>query len=320
MHKFDPRYDLPVRNVLLATDFSAASGAAFHAALQISSVFNAKLHILNVCEQGTIHGSEQHGKCLDLDSLHQTVKRSLNSLIQQATCAGIPCDGKVVAGVSHLTILKTADSQPVDLIVLGTRPIHGFERLVFGSTAEAVIRQANCPVVTVGPQALGDRSPRGIIVFATDFHRTTLNAIYSAVGLSKRMHLPLHCLNVLPRGLEDSPNKGIIPLIISDALRHLIYEVDGETIPPVCAVTYGSEVSSAVVGYAKEHNARLVVLGVRRSSLAASRIPAQIVYRIIAEASCPVLTKAYVEENLDRTSNTLGSGLLAAKPRRKTVS
>jgi nucleotide-binding universal stress UspA family protein len=65
----------------------------------------------------------------------------------------------------------------------------------------------------------------------------------------------------------------------------------------VCATTYGSEVSHAVVEYAREQGARLIVLGVRQASLLASHVPEHIAYRIITEAPCPVLTQAFARRH-----------------------
>ena len=45
--------------------------------------------------------------------------------------------------------------------------------------------------------------------------------------------------------------------------------------------------------YAREHNAKLIVLGVRQASLAATHTPAHIAYRIVTEAPCPVLTMSF---------------------------
>ena len=46
-------------------------------------------------------------------------------------------------------ILKIADSEKVDLIILGTRGISGLKRAVMGSTSEYVVKNAKCPVVVV---------------------------------------------------------------------------------------------------------------------------------------------------------------------------
>ncbi len=67
--------------------------------------------------------------------------------------AGVTCETIMGSGIPSEEILRTITSKKIDLAILGTNALHGFERLVFGSTAEAVLRKALCPVLTVGPQA-----------------------------------------------------------------------------------------------------------------------------------------------------------------------
>jgi nucleotide-binding universal stress UspA family protein len=204
------------------------------------------------------------------------------------------------SGIPSVTILETLTSDAIDLAVLGTNALHGFERLVFGSTAEVVLRKASCPVLTVGPQASNARRASQIkspVVFATDFHLTTTHAICYASAICKVTRSPLHCLHVLPRTLEGGSRRHDVTLqIMTEALKHVANE-SGTTIdPPVCAITYGSEISNAVVDYARQQKAKLIVLGVRQASIVASHVPAHIAYRIITEASCPVLTMAFASQ------------------------
>jgi nucleotide-binding universal stress UspA family protein len=55
----------------------------------------------------------------------------------------------IVTGVPYEEILKRADQEKASLIVLGTQGRSGIDHLLFGSTAERVVRKATCPVVTV---------------------------------------------------------------------------------------------------------------------------------------------------------------------------
>ena len=82
MHKFDALNDLQLRNILLATDFSPASDAAFHAALRLCGACQANLHVLNVFEYETIPPSDQGGQRLESDSFRQSAELCLDSLIQ----------------------------------------------------------------------------------------------------------------------------------------------------------------------------------------------------------------------------------------------
>jgi nucleotide-binding universal stress UspA family protein len=247
---------------------------------------------------------ESGGQLLEIDSFYDEAQSSLKKLIQEGERVGVHTEGTIGNGISHTSILEHIENEVVNLVILGTRSLHGFERLVFGSTAEAVLRAAKCPVLTVGPRAAQRaleshaKEDGGIVVFATDFHFTTIDALRDAASFATAMHLPLHCLHVLPRGVHDETQKGVIPIIIVEALKHLMVKLDGRLTPPVCAVTYGSEISNAVVEYARDNNAKFIVLGVRRASLIASHVPAHIAYRVITEAPCPVLTVAFASDSV----------------------
>jgi nucleotide-binding universal stress UspA family protein len=60
---------------------------------------------------------------------------------------------RVLKGVPSEEILKFADEQGADLLIIGTHSRKGLERIIFGSTAEKVVRHARCPVLTVGAPA-----------------------------------------------------------------------------------------------------------------------------------------------------------------------
>ncbi len=58
-------------------------------------------------------------------------------------------DKVVLKGVPYEEINKFASDEKIDVIVMGTYGRVGFERFLFGSTAERVVRRAPCPVMTV---------------------------------------------------------------------------------------------------------------------------------------------------------------------------
>jgi nucleotide-binding universal stress UspA family protein len=285
------------QRLLIATDFSAASQAAFRTALETCLELGASLVILHVFEYNNVASTETGGQMLELQALADQCRNWLETLRLQAADAGVPCETVLEDGVAEATILETIAARKIDLAILGTSALHGFERLVFGSTAESVLRKAPCPVLTVGPQVVHPvgafSTMTGPIVFATDFHGITIGAIRYAARFAYVTGSPLHCLHVLPRTLETGGEGRIVPGIMSEALKQIAGECGVVLDTPVCATTYGSEVSYAVVDYAKQQKARLIVLGVRQASLLASRLPEHIAYRIITEAPCPVLTMAF---------------------------
>jgi len=286
--------------ILVATDFSTASQEAFRTGLEKCQSLGARLFILHVFEYAEPAPPETGGLLLELQVLRENCRESLEELRQQAARAGVECETILETGLAPSVILDVIAERGIDLAVLGTNPLHGFERLVFGSTAEAVLRKAPCPVLTAGPRvqrcatACTTACPAdGPIVFATDFDFTTIHAIRYAACFANLSGSPIHCLHVLPRTLEAGTQSEIVPSIMAEALQQLAAESGVVIDPPTCATTFGSEISYAVVDYAREHKAKLIVLGVRQASLLASHVPEHITYRIITEANCPVLTMAF---------------------------
>jgi nucleotide-binding universal stress UspA family protein len=282
--------------VLVATDFSAASQAAFHVALDTCAALHANLIILHVFEYGEMVPPETGGLLIEMQGLREKCHDTLSQMCREACAAGIACDTIMEDGIASSRILDALHAQQIDLAVLGTNALHGFERLVFGSTAETVLRKAPCPVLTVGPRVTSfaqNQEADGPIIFATDFDFTTMHAIRFAAFFANLTSSRLHCVHVLPRTLEAGTQSEIVPTIMAEALQQLATESGLVIEPPICATTFGSEISYAVVDYAKQHNAKLIILGVRQASLLASHVPEHITYRIITEATCPVVTMAF---------------------------
>jgi nucleotide-binding universal stress UspA family protein len=283
--------------VLLATDFSPASQAAFSTALDTCTALGTSLLLLHVFEYAEPAPPETGGLLIELQALREHCGNTLEDMRLQAEQSGILCETLLEPGVASSLILEVIAAQGIDLAILGTNALHGFERLVFGSTAEAVLRKAPCPVLTVGPRVAHHDNAAGKadgpVIFATDFDFTTIHAIRYAARFASLGGSPLHCLHVLPRTLEAGSQCEIVPAIMSEALQQVAAESGVLIEAPTCATTFGSEISYAVVDYAREHHARLIVLGVRQASLLASHVPEHITYRIITEANCPVLTMAF---------------------------
>ncbi len=221
-------------------------------------------------------------------------KQSFADLINRARQLGVTCETLTENGIVPSAILDTIASKKIDLAILGTNALHGFERLVSGSTAEIVLRKAPWPVLIVGPR-VGDVAAKieGPIVFATDFNLTTIDAIRYASSLSQLTESSLHCLHVLPRTAEGIERSHVIPQIMAEALQQIVTGVGTNVKTPICVTTYGNEISDSIVDYARQSRAKLIVLGVHRASMMAAHAPARLACQIIADAPCPVMTVAF---------------------------
>jgi nucleotide-binding universal stress UspA family protein len=126
-----------VREILVAIDFSAASERALAAARDYARTFGARLHLLHVVPPTTDPRPSP-----GLEALAASIRDGLT--VETAVTAGLPA----------AQIVRYAERRGVDLVVVGTHGRTGVTRALLGSVAEAVVRSAPCPVLTV-PQAPG---------------------------------------------------------------------------------------------------------------------------------------------------------------------
>ena len=130
--------------ILVPTDFSAPSEAALTYGRELANRFDAALHLIHIAENPFLRAVVG-----DRRSLEEAAMRWLQDRLTDA-------DRRrgAVAIVEHSDepadeILRYAKSANIDLIVMGTHGRTGLARIVLGSVAEAVVRAAPCPVLTV---------------------------------------------------------------------------------------------------------------------------------------------------------------------------
>jgi nucleotide-binding universal stress UspA family protein len=143
-----PTDPLNVHKVLVPVDFSDPSQQAIQYARRFAAPSNAELLLLYVIEP--VAYPAELGVVINLDA--DLAERALGELekLRQQYLGDYPAARSVVrSGVADAEIVATAKEEHADLIVIGTHGFSGFKHLLLGSTAERVVRDASCPVLTV---------------------------------------------------------------------------------------------------------------------------------------------------------------------------
>jgi nucleotide-binding universal stress UspA family protein len=147
---------MQIRSILLPTDFSeSANYALFHAA-SLARTFGASILCVHVIEQivPTVgySGMTEPLPIADIaDQLEDSAERELPKFAEREECAGLEVEELIVHGEAASEIVRVAKERSVDLIVVSSHGRTGLGRILFGSTAEAIVRHAPCPVLVVKP-------------------------------------------------------------------------------------------------------------------------------------------------------------------------
>lgn len=142
--------------ILFATDFSETSEYAFDYACTLAKTFKSKLIVMHVINEPVdLRGF--YVPHISFDSLEKEIEdaaeKMMKKFCQDKFADLADSDTVIVSGIPYDEIIALADKEKVSLIVLGTHGRAGLDHLLFGSTAERVVRRSRCPVMTIRPQA-----------------------------------------------------------------------------------------------------------------------------------------------------------------------
>jgi len=143
---------MKIEQILFPTDFSAGSYNALPYAVDFSRHYNAKLYILHIIYDFT-KATYSHIPHISSDKIFDditawAVEEIDNCCIEQIRGLS-KVEKLVLKGIPYEEIVKFAANKKIDIIVMGTYGRLGLDKLIFGSTAERVVRKAPCPVLTV---------------------------------------------------------------------------------------------------------------------------------------------------------------------------
>ena len=138
--------------VLVAVDFSDSSDNAFQMALSMAISFSARLLVLHVINEPVdLRGF--YVPHISFEKLEEEIeegaKKMMESFCRQNIHDFENFETLIVPGLPYEQIIGQAEEKSTDLIVLGTHGRTGLDHVLFGSTAEKVVRKSKVPVLTV---------------------------------------------------------------------------------------------------------------------------------------------------------------------------
>jgi nucleotide-binding universal stress UspA family protein len=197
-----------LNHILFATDFSPHSNAALPYALAIARQYGARLFGAHV-----VPSEDYLFTAPDLWPAHLQEEKQLEQEVigrLDDQLRGVQHEALFGVGDVWKALSRLIGEHDIDLLVVGTHGRTGARKLLMGSIAEKIFRQAACPVLTVGPNVV--RQPKSVaefnqILLATDFGGESAAAAPYAISLAQEHQARLSLLHVLER-----PHVGTVDL------------------------------------------------------------------------------------------------------------
>ena len=141
-----------MKKMLVAIDFSDGSAQALRYALKFAVQFDSQLLLLHIlhdpAEAPGFYSSEKAGEKV-FRNMEEAASRMMDEFVEKHLKEWKKFDTRIIPGLPAEEIVRIAEKEKVDMIVIGTRGHGGLKRLMIGSVTDRVIRTCTCPVLAV---------------------------------------------------------------------------------------------------------------------------------------------------------------------------
>jgi universal stress protein A len=145
--------------ILHPTDFSECAAEAEAMAVDLAGKLDGEIVLLQVLVETPLYGEgllNMPAVQRVYDAQRSWAEEALEARATDLRRRGIDASRRVQTGVPFEQIVKVAEEERADLIVMGTHGRTGLDHLLLGSVAERVVRLAPCPVLTVRQSKAGE--------------------------------------------------------------------------------------------------------------------------------------------------------------------
>ena len=292
---------IPPRSILAATDFSEASRAAVTFAACLAKRCHATFHLLHAEDPLLSAAARQAGIDLNRETREalQTFVASARPLADYAPLH------HVMSGPAADVIVDVARREEVDLVVIGSHGMSGTERLIFGSTAEGVLRRTGTSVLVVPPgwrpvrAETPDLSGIGPVVVGIDLSQASIDIATAACAFAATLGTSVEAVHVVPALPVPERWRAHADRAVRKRIDSARAELEDSFLEMKAPVTVHMRIESgrvaerlAEVAACSRDRHPMLVLGRRPGRFGAP--PGAIAYRALTLAAVPVLM--YVPE------------------------
>lgn len=296
----------PFRNVLFPTDFTAHARAALKYAAGFARAGGGRVILFSV-QEGSVPANLLTLPARELAEPHnewlRPVRAAVEELLADPLLGGLEVETLIVEGEPAPQIARAARELAADLVTVVTHGRKGLAHALWGSTAEEIIADAPCPVLTLRPPQhdfVVHRDGRtemllNRVLLATNFRPSSEAAAHAAARIARQTGAEFHSLYVVGDFMEQLAD--LFPASGGHALSDLreYARAKMETFAREAGTRVETHVAEGrpyeeIVRFAAERDADLIVTGTGvHTNFFGDRVLGAEVERVVRTAPCPVL-------------------------------
>lgn len=286
------------RSILLATDFSKPARQAYSYALSLASIFRTRLILLHVVKAPPGFETWSPAARRSLGPLRTKALLELGRMARLARDNGVTAEHRLVVDIPEDAILNIAEKSRADVIAIGTHGRTGLDRLRLGSVAEAVLRKAACPVLTVHAGSFSDAPIRGQrlkwhrLLVPMDFTASSDAALRFAAMLAERLHGQISIVHVFDPwaavGQDHARVREFKTRKLAQRVRKVMSALKSD-LSDFNTILAPGDAGEVILNLAKREVADLIVMGTHGRRGLQRLVLGSVAGSVVRRAGCPVL-------------------------------
>ncbi len=280
--------------ILYATDFSKGAQMALPIVSAIARRYHSEVFVSHIWSPKPYPMVTPEALAA-VEEQEQAAKHKVAEILRVTGALGISTKPIVRSGNPVEELERVVQEQAIELAVLSTHGRVGMKHLMMGSVAEAFFRNVPCAVLTVGPHL----APRfehiaevRNILFPTDLSTESQSVFPYLASLAHEFNSRITVLYVLPPETEDNPEA----IALAGPLRSQMIRMLGPQISPKCEAEFvidAGDASEKILAQAAKRDVDLIGFGVRKAAEITTHFRNTVAYRVLLNATCPVLTHCF---------------------------
>src|SRR3974390_3820646 len=142
--------------ILVTTDFSEVSDRALDYAIAVARRYDARIYLTHVITPDPFQFAEPQLAQATYEKIRQAAEEGITNILVSGKLRGVPHEVLLDEGNVWPTLEKLIAEHEIDLVVAGTHGRGKVQKILIGSVAEDIFRQADTAVLTVGPAVKGE--------------------------------------------------------------------------------------------------------------------------------------------------------------------
>jgi nucleotide-binding universal stress UspA family protein len=276
-----------VRNILFATDFSDYSRRALPYVTSLARKFGSSVYLWHMVTPSQLTIGAPEAAPDRYESEWQSSSEELSEMVRRPEFDGLNAKAVLTGGILQDELIRVINENKIDLIVVGTHGRTGIRRPALGSVAEQICRIASCPVLTVGPNVvLNQMTLFQRILVPIDFSEESTRILPYVLDIAREYGATITLLRVIPPDAAVGINAQALTESLSQTLQK-VFAKEGLDRLPQFLIEIGQPVE-AILRAAQKNNADMIAIGIKHAP--GIQLQSGVAYRVMAGASCPVLT------------------------------